>query len=507
MILQKIKTWMRVNKWQFIGRAAWIGLNFALGFWAAWQLTRLPGVILAPFWDFLIALIGGILPAMLWTLQSWAVIDQNENTARRLRNGILTVVVVPVICLLTVFILQQFRYGQFPPINRDHEAVFRRLWRAMDRAYPYFEEKGLDWGAVYETYLPEVQATASDEAFYEVIDRMLLELEDSHTGLLRPPVDIRCCFGLVDEIEGQAVVTQPGKIAQEAGIQPGSVILEVGGNAIEDALEGLPPRITQGSTVWLNRANAFNSLLSTNREQDHLEVQYQDLAGEEHRVDLFWPEESPTNNKNPILTSKRLPSGIGYIRIVVFGSSPEMDLVEAFDQALGELWETPGLIIDLRGNRGGNSALGDEIAGRFFEAPIVYGEEYFPARLAMRGFLQWGQHRVEPRGAYFEKPVILLIDHQTISSGEYFVAAMADTGRAQTVGRRTAGASGNPLTFKLGGEGLARYSTGDFKRLNGQSIEGYGIQPDTAVEWTVEDVIKGEDPDIRQAEAILLGRD
>ncbi len=81
--------------------------------------------------------------------------------------------------------------------------------------------------------------------------------------------------------------------------------------------------------------------------------------------------------------------------------------------------------------------------------------------------------------------------------------ALADSGRATTVGRPTAGGSGNPLTFGLPGGGVARFSAAAFRRNNGARIEGAGIAPDVRVAWTVADFRAGRDPDLAAAERLL----
>jgi carboxyl-terminal processing protease len=98
----------------------------------------------------------------------------------------------------------------------------------------------------------------------------------------------------------------------------------------------------------------------------------------------------------------------------------------------------------------------------------------------------------------------LLMDAGCFSSTEMFIAALADSGRARTVGQTSGGGSGNPVSFKLTGNGVAAFSTGDFVRMNGQRVEGKGIAPDIAVRRTLEDFREGRDPELQAAEAYLL---
>jgi len=95
--------------------------------------------------------------------------------------------------------------------------------------------------------------------------------------------------------------------------------------------------------------------------------------------------------------------------------------------------------------------------------------------------------------------LILLTDVGCMSTTENFIVALIDSGRATTVGRHTGGSSGNPVRFMLTNGAFARFSTGDFRRLNGEPIEGLGIAPHIPVSWTVEDVRSGNDPDLDAA--------
>ena len=70
----------------------------------------------------------------------------------------------------------------------------------------------------------------------------------------------------------------------------------------------------------------------------------------------------------------RTGDGIGYINIYRLSDA---GLPEAFDDVLGQMADTKGLIIDLRFNGGGSEPLGCEIAGRFLDRTRVYSLSQF----------------------------------------------------------------------------------------------------------------------------------
>jgi CubicO group peptidase (beta-lactamase class C family) len=277
----------------------------------------------------------------------------------------------------------------------------------------------------------------------------------------------------------------------------------VDGLPVEEALGALPLPLRAGSTPQQRRAQAAFNVLST--REDALAVTVSGAEGHERSATLVWPGERAVvtpDSPGPLITMERLDSGVGLIRIPTFEEG-EHDLVMEFDAALDGLLDAPALIVDLRGNSGGSTHISDPIAGRLMSRPFTYGREHYPARLPQRGWRPWIDYRVQPRGATYTGPVVLLIDEGTFSTAENFVVALVDSGRATTVGRQSGGGSGNPISFRLTGGGRARFSTGDFRRNDGRPIEGQGIAPDVPVTWTVEDLRQGRDPDLVAAEALL----
>jgi C-terminal processing protease CtpA/Prc len=99
--------------------------------------------------------------------------------------------------------------------------------------------------------------------------------------------------------------------------------------------------------------------------------------------------------------------------------------------------------------------------------------------------------------------MVAIIETQNLSSTEQFLTSLVDSGRVQTVGRRTGGGSGNPARFRLPGNRSARFSTADFRRNDGTPIEGVGFVPDVEVTWTVQDLRQERDPDLEAAEGLL----
>lgn len=74
-----------------------------------------------------------------------------------------------------------FFLGEDP--GDDPETVFEEFWKSYDRYYAQFQLKGIDWDEVYARYRPEIRPEMTDEELFEVLARMILELEDGHIHL------------------------------------------------------------------------------------------------------------------------------------------------------------------------------------------------------------------------------------------------------------------------------------------------------------------------------------
>ena len=71
------------------------------------------------------------------------------------------------------------------PENTPTE-VFNEYWTNFSELYGPFEERGVDWDAVYAQYAPEVNDHISDDSLFSVLSRMIAVLNDGHVTLTAP---------------------------------------------------------------------------------------------------------------------------------------------------------------------------------------------------------------------------------------------------------------------------------------------------------------------------------
>jgi len=392
--------------------------------------------------------------------------------------------------------------------SADRVENFEQLCAVLQAHYPYFEQKNVDWNETCRHYRPLVQAAQTDPEYHALVADLLAELGDGHTGFVQPyPGQGRLYFGVGLRLDDGIVIEQVGNTARSAGVMPGAQILAVNGLPAEQALQVLPPALRVGANDRQSRERAAFHILSTSEET--LELTFQNPNGQTATVLLRRTQNppAPANIKNEnaelLITAETLPQGWGLIRIPTFSAGSDHDLIAEFDFALEAVRNAPGLILDLRGNGGGDSRLAEQIAGRFFAKRFCYGEDRFRQRLPLRGWSLRFAYCVQPRGETVTVPLALLMDGRNMSSAEQFIAIFRESGRAVIIGRASGGSSGNPLTFPLTGSGLIRFSTGAFFTPSGLLVEGYGIQPEIHVPYTVADFQQNRDPDLLAAQTEL----
>lgn len=475
-----------------------IVLNFLLGCILGWLV----------FFGFLnlngelIIIIGAGLFAMLHAGVWYQVLFRAENY-KRLTKIVITIQLLIGLLIGGLYFSQRIMYQNQPMTKTTYVGSFTKLWKAMDQAYPYFSLKGVDWDTIYDKYFPRIESVQSDQEFYLTIAEMLGELNDAHTNVVTPYLGERMFASVINRGE-LAIIQQVGYSGMMAGLEPGMLLLRVDRKDLDDIVPTIDMSLDNSSTPWMRQIRAYEKLLIIPDNPDELlDITVIDQNGVEKNISIklletpqdwepqsIWPQP-------PAVEWKRLTNDIGYIRIDRLWNNGD-DIVKEFDSAMNELIQTKGIILDLRLNGGGDSVIGDKIAGRFLSEPFEYGQDHFRKRIYKFAWRKTVNGVAKPRMDVYAGKVVVLTDYAVMSSAEWLVGALVDSGRAISIGRVTGGATGNPIQFSLPG-GSVRYSTASFTRPNGNLVEGVGYQPNIEIEWTVKDYLNNNDPDIEAA--------
>ena len=142
------------------------------------------------------------------------------------------------------------------------------------------------------------------------------------------------------------------------------------------------------------------------------------------------------------------PDKIGFIAIYGWNTGPEIPA--QVDDALEQMRDTRGLIIDVRLNGGGDEPTAGKVAGRFLAEEFVYAFSQYRNGPSHSNLTEKYERKIGLRGPWrYDRPVVLLIGQKCMSSNESFIAMMSGNPEVTIMGDHTCGSSGNPRIVRL----------------------------------------------------------
>lgn len=197
--------------------------------------------------------------------------------------------------------------------------------------------------------------------------------------------------------------------------------------------------------------------------------------------------------ENETVTHKMMDDNIGYIQIQEFDEVTLEQFQEALSACRGSGME--GLIIDLRGNPGGNLSTVCDISREILpKGLIVYTEDKNGKReeYSCDGTKQLGV------------PLVVLVDGNSASASEILAGAVKDYGIGTLVGTTTYGKGIVQRIMKLSDGSAVKLTVSKYYTPNGNNIHKLGIAPDVEVPFEPEPYIEdGTDNQLEKAAEIL----
>jgi C-terminal processing protease CtpA/Prc len=246
--------------------------------------------------------------------------------------------------------------------------------------------------------------------------------------------------------QGKAIVGQvrENSDAQRAGISVGAEILALNDVPIDEALRariGRSLRLIDDDV----RSWALRAVLAGRHDQPR-QIQFR-IGGSVSRATL--PAADQFTNRKTQLTSRMLPSKIGYIRL--HDSLGDLSAIGEFDSALAHYESSAGLILDLRDTpSGGNTTVARAILGRFVRTERPYQKHLLPSEERETGVRRSWLELVTPRGPFrYAHSVVVLVGRWTGSMGEGLAIGFDAVEAATIVGTPMAQLSGATYHFEL----------------------------------------------------------
>ena len=195
-----------------------------------------------------------------------------------------------------------------------------------------------------------------------------------------------------------------------------------------------------------------------------------------------------------------LDDNIGYIRYESFSYGiGEGNL----DEVLMSMMLCQGLIIDIRGNGGGDLTNAEKLAARFCQEKTLVGYSQHKTGKGHSDFSTMEPLYLEPsQNVRWHKPVVVLTNRHVYSAANEFAMYMKALPQVKMVGDHTGGGAGMPFSSSLPCGWSVRFSAVPTYDAQRQSTE-FGIDPDYHVDMTSDDFQKGRDTILEFARQLL----
>ena len=371
----------------------------------------------------------------------------------------------------------------------EFSQMFEETWANMEEDYYHDKLHGADWPAVKEYYRQFLPFLNNRNDFRVLMADMLGELNSSHQGFSSYGDDEqpnRLNYTTMESgiLWDESAPFTVKRIAARStvdisrlDIQPGDVLVKINGESIDT---GVPRDYYFYAPAMPPELN-----LTFSRKGKEYTAKIHPMSAGQLSGNLY--DEWVDGNRDKV--NELSKNRIAYHQMKDMGGGSLENFLMAMTR---DLQEKDGLILDLRYNTGGN--VHDEVL-KF---------------LSQRTYLQWkargGKLANQSNFAPSDKPIVLLINEQSLSDAEMTSAGFKALKLGTIVGTET-----YRWIIFTSGKGLV---DGSFYRmpgwgcytLDGDDLEFTGVKPDIYVKTTFMDRMKGRDPQLEKAVDVILKR-
>ncbi|HUH29588.1 S41 family peptidase [Gelidibacter sp.] len=368
----------------------------------------------------------------------------------------------------------------------EFHQMFYEAWAGFETNYYDENFHGENWQQLRDNYARFLPHLTKRSQLSMLFNDMLGELNTSHFGFNTSGKEDETYYGSTTSESGVIFSEDnPYKVAHIVSkspsditgkdIKPGDILIKVNGNLTD---------------ININREFYFSGpslekemQLTFKRNGKNIIVNLHPIATREFK-DLLYDEWVEDNQK---YVDEKSNDKIAYVHMKNM-SGGELD--NFMKEMVSEAYRKDALILDLRNNTGGN----------VHDAVLQF--------LSQKPYAKWkyrnGKLAQQPNFAPAAKPIILLVNEQSLSDAEVTAAGFKELGLGKIIGTET-----YRWIIFTSGAGLVdgssyRLPSWGCYTLDGDNLEHTGVSPDIYVKEDFKDRLIGNQPQLDKAIAEIL---
>jgi C-terminal processing protease CtpA/Prc len=428
--------------------------------------------------------------------------------------------------------------------------------------FAYLETKGIDLDAELERLAGELDGEINVTALSFELQRLLNRFGDGHARATSgAPWDRGLRLPVLFDSSGDGIVAFH---ADRSGLLDDErpYVQSMDGMSMGDWVEAMRPFVVDGSPQIVQHralrglralASMRNELGMEASESVELVISSKPKGGKKKTVELALQKQKPIYGDWPRTDTRKLvgkdaaraDGGIGVLRLRQMHDKS----IPSMRKAMKRFEDTHGLIVDVRGNGGGQRGLLAALGGYLISddaGPVIgnvaayrlapqfkddhlggsrllyraddphwsdaqkaaiatFAEGFQPEWEPPAGFSDWHYLVLDRTGHsseyFYGRPVVVLTDAACFSATDIFAAALGALPNVTLMGTATGGGSARSEDFRLPGTGIQVVcaSMASFQP-GGQLYDGNGVAVDIEVHREPEDLVKGgEDAQLQAA--------